>query len=923
MKKCLLLATGLLAFATITLSAPVSREKALKSAQEFLNSSSHAGGRRLTPAKTQLQLATPETEAYYAFNIGHNQGFVLVSGDDSTPAILGYTPQGTFDPTLMPDNLKAWLTSYEEQIAWLQANTKRSTQNAERSTADDQRSPIAPLINCHWNQTEPYNLLCPMAKDSTHCATGCTATAMAQVMFYYRMPKATTETLPAYTTGNLKANIEEKGITTIDWENMMPVYDGSQTATADTAVATLMSLCGQSIKVDYNKTTGGDPSEIAGALRRYFGFAPSTHFIQRDNYLLQQWEDIIYNELAENRPVLYGGNSTGGGHEFIVDGYDNDGYFHINWGWGGNCDGYYLLTVLNTNSNEGIGASSTSDGYSFNQDAVIGITPYDELPAASSLMTINNIGIHGDETTFSRQADGGFHPFVKASLFNLTGEQGTFNLGLLVIDSEGNIRETYPVRKMTIPANIGYPTLNFGDQSLKFKDLPDGTYTIAIGCAREDQAADTQADLAPCLGTINFAIRAHLAGNSLTLQMPTIDLTGTINAQETAAEGQPFDLDITMTNNGTNFSRDVYIRIDGKQKGGFRMEIGQGETATYTFNIPSATQGEKKVELAYQDNNYQYVSIATATITVLPPSTPEQPVEEEPQLSFTMNIKGLNDTGTLTKNRATVNLEITNNGKSTFSGLAGAMLLLGEGTSYSTLDYIINDVSIPSKETLTLTLNFKDLPDNANFILMSMYVYQGKANYGNDIFFNTHFDGTTEEEQEDEANLDISIQLASLNSQPSTSNAQIPTLNTPMAKGFITITNESEDLTYNDKLWIWLNGQQETVNVCILPGETQKVYYAFDGLEDLTTYTLEVNHVKRSAPQVELAETTLTFHTNFYDTPELPSQDYNQDGKVDHQDIAYLIEAIATSETGPRMFNIADIILVIQNIEETTNTTEE
>ena len=144
-----------------------------------------------------------------------------------------------------------------------------------------------------------------------------------------------------------------------------------------------------------------------------------------------------------------------------------------------------------------------------------------------------------------------------------------------------------------------------------------------------------------------------------------------------------------------------------------------------------------------------------------------------------------------------------------------------------------------------------------------------------------------------------------------------------MAKGFITITNESEDLTYNDKLWIWLNGQQETVNVCILPGETQKVYYAFDGLEDLTTYTLEVNHVKRSAPQVELAQTTLTFHTNFYDTPELPSQDYNQDGKVDHQDIAYLIEAIATSETGPRMFNIADIILVIQNIEETTNTTEE
>ena len=110
-------------------------------------------------------------------------------------------------------------------------------------------------------------------------------------------------------------------------------------------------------------------------MRQYFNYDKGTRAIFRSYYSIEQWENMVYDELKSNRPVPYAGQSGSGGHSFVVDGYDGNGLFHLNWGWGGMCDGYYRLSVLNPFNNSGIGSASGLMGYSFMQEAVIGVQP--------------------------------------------------------------------------------------------------------------------------------------------------------------------------------------------------------------------------------------------------------------------------------------------------------------------------------------------------------------------------------------------------------------------------------------------------------------------------------------------------------------------------------------------------------------------
>ena len=384
----LLLAVSL-ALSFQTVANPITRQQAQQNALVFMQDR----GKSISMSSLRhapMRSAQPdELRPYYVFNIGDNQGYVIASGDDCAYAVLGYSDEGSIDLNNLPCNLQAWLDGYAQQIQYLQEHGVTASR-APRET--DNRPAIAPMLTCQWNQYSPYNMYCPIDPViGRQCVTGCVATAMAQVMYYYRdrSVNQTTYEIPAYTTKTRGINIDAiPAGSMIDWDNMIDSYNSGNypTETQKQAVGNLMKYCGTAVEMDYSSNGSGSTNYRAmRALQRYFNYSIKARFIRRSGYITsseetpfysdEEWEEIIYNELANSRPVLYDGYDqvTLSGHAFVCDGYDGNGYYHMNWGWGGLHDGYYLLSAFDS---EDGGLS----GYVSQQDVVIYAEPRASLP---------------------------------------------------------------------------------------------------------------------------------------------------------------------------------------------------------------------------------------------------------------------------------------------------------------------------------------------------------------------------------------------------------------------------------------------------------------------------------------------------------------------------------------------------------------
>ena len=379
MKKTILLVLCL-TLAVVVNAGDVTPKQALQQAQSFLQQRVTSGKNRSQSA-SELKMAG-RISGLYVFNATGDNGYVIVSNDDRTESVLAYSDSGCLDVDNMPDNMRAWLQGYADEIAWLDANGYQPTASNTPRRASAVKPSIAPLMKTHWNQDAPYYNLCPYYKGNSynttggdgyaHCATGCVATAMAQAMYYTQWPTAATAAIPAYTWSRGGVELAELPATTFDWANMQLSYAGTETYEQNTAVATLMRYCGQSLQMNYGPSSSASTPDMPNALKTYFDYASTTQYLERNLYTYANWIDLIYHELAENRVVVYRGSSSGGGHAFICDGYDGEDYFHFNWGWGGTSDDYYRLSVTNP-YDQGIGGSSTKDGFWIGQGAVVGI----------------------------------------------------------------------------------------------------------------------------------------------------------------------------------------------------------------------------------------------------------------------------------------------------------------------------------------------------------------------------------------------------------------------------------------------------------------------------------------------------------------------------------------------------------------------
>ena len=377
-----------------------------------------AASAKVAPRMSVSSAVSPSATCYYVFANGEDKGFTIVSGDDRMPEVVGYSAQGTYDPDHLPANYVGFMKAYQETVeALLKGDaqvsgglTEARQWRAERASS----AAVAPLLGgIKWDQREPYNNRCPLYKGTNRSVTGCVATAMAQVMMYYQYPKKLKSTIEGYTTKTYKINVPNiYSGATYDWDNMLPDYSKSDYSSAQAdAVAKLMYHCGAAVKMDYGPSSGANVTPTI--LATYFGYdADLMQDLTRTVFTLQQWMTLIDNELKAKRPILYSGKSSDGGHEFVCDGSDGNGLYHINWGWGGYQDGYFDLTILQPTKG-GAGSGSAVDGYNRDCSMIIGIAPDNgkvDEPLASypQIMSINQnaqCGITWTKTTRARVSE--------------------------------------------------------------------------------------------------------------------------------------------------------------------------------------------------------------------------------------------------------------------------------------------------------------------------------------------------------------------------------------------------------------------------------------------------------------------------------------------------------------------------------------
>ena len=374
--------TLFLCFLALTANAaPIDVKEAQEIAENFFKNLPQARGKSMVPRLQPLQPLQRMRQAgdapYYVFAPADGKGFVIISGDDELPEVVGYSYNSPADGGTFPPALAAWLESFGHYIE----DVRNGHANLPAARAEEGKATIGPLLTTKWNQDMPFNGL--LANDYV---TGCVATSVAQIMKYHNWPVQGEGVLEWYGNFSGEHEVVDLSTYTYDWENMLdeypvawdeagnPVPDGYNETQA-AAVATLMRDCGYAVDMSYStEGSGAVTAKAVGALFEHFKYSPGMQFRQRNVYSKETWTAMIRAELEAGRPVNYSGTSTGDnvGHSFVCDGIDGNDLLHINWGWGGLFDGFFDMDVM---APEGAGIGGGSGGYVRNQAIITGIRP--------------------------------------------------------------------------------------------------------------------------------------------------------------------------------------------------------------------------------------------------------------------------------------------------------------------------------------------------------------------------------------------------------------------------------------------------------------------------------------------------------------------------------------------------------------------
>ena len=474
--KYRLFATGVVAAALIPLTgmaAPVDGNQAIEIAMAFRKA---APGRfKTVSSSTKAEVAytakAADENCFYVINTPA-AGYTIVSADDRLPQVLGYSTTGEFDPYNIPCNMQWWLDNCRDEISrYLSSNPGNDKVRFEVPN----RMPVEPITKTTWNQDAPYNNVCPLV-GGQRSVTGCVATAMAQVMKVYNWPLRPEGTAFGFDFSGLTVDIQ--------WDKMLDSYTGSYTEEEGTAVARLMRYCGIGVNMSYSPSASGAYSfNVGPAWTNNFGYdATSLRYHLREYYSQTEWNDLVYSELAQGRPIYYSGSSSQGGHAFVCDGYAGNGYFHFNWGWGGYQDGYFLLFSLNPGSG---GIGSYDGGYNSNQSIYTGLIKRTDGVQKNQILMVGSAGIRYEKQNGVDKMLWGTEELAGLA-YNPTGYTASLYIGLRLIDV--NDRSKIYDYQMFDEA-VDLPPLN-GWRAMDFEipsSVPDGSYELYLSYRGNDE----------------------------------------------------------------------------------------------------------------------------------------------------------------------------------------------------------------------------------------------------------------------------------------------------------------------------------------------------------------------------------------------------------------------------------------------------
>lgn len=526
----------------------ISQNAALSAARKYSRTGQVAPAKNLRSDKTN-------NAPYYAFNL--EQGYVIVSGDDEMTELVGYAENGFFDAENVPPQMQLWLNGYAEYVAAVQSGKAK----ARKILLSDSPSVVVePLVTTKWNQDAPFNNFAPEYTDDNNntqrCATGCAATAMAQIMKFHNWPEQGVGhySYEHQSFGTISSNFSEH---VYDWTNMIDRYNNGEYSNVQAdAVALLMKDCGVSLNMNYGPVSGASIYSYTPAFKNYFRYSSRT--VNRSGCETAEFTRIITDELQEGRPIIYCGTGEDGGHAFVVDGYDTNYFLHVNWGWGGYSDGYFDMNYMDP---AGLGIGGGSGAFKWNQGIVLarplkdGVEPYEFIQQLCFVL-FNDVqgGIFCKQEMPANKGDD--VTILLRNTANLSGESffGSLNVG--VFDDSGAL--VTMGNEERIENNNG-ELLEFQSGRLYSVDLPmtlntagiaDGNYIVrAMSKANGDvwrKFASTD-----CLNMTVADGKVYLSAPT-----PNISMVG-IGSYDTATyKGFSFNADVTVHNSSS-------IPVDG------------------------------------------------------------------------------------------------------------------------------------------------------------------------------------------------------------------------------------------------------------------------------------------------------------------------------------------------------------------------
>ena len=569
--------------------------------------------------------AQPTADSYYVFENSDDRGFTIVSGDDRLPEIVGYSLTGSYNMSRQPDAFVYYMRSYEEmaqRVAQGDDHALSTVREAEALRASSYQQPtVAPLLgDTKWNQGWPFNAHVPMFDGTNLSATGCVATAMAQVMMYHRWPDVLKADIPAYTTSTYNLNVE--GIAAgekIDWDNMLPQYlEGQYSYDNIEAVSKLMLMCGAAVTMDYGPSSGAGVS--AYTMTHFFGYDPHTTMsVGRAGVTLEQWVDAIDNDLLAERPILYAGYSSDGGHQFVLDGTDGRGLYHVNWGWGGYQDGYFDISILNP-AKGGTGSGMAADGYNTYNSMIIGLqkdngiidTDLPDFPILSVDKWSDDS--HFNITTTRTNAQQPFTCDVRMTFGNISSDDVLgVSMAFGVKDAQGQLVPISPIETSDISAPEG--TIMYGAPYEHVFDyvFPEGR-TVIYGIYKPQGSHQwklCQQSVAP--------IVVNATTTTLTIQ-PT-PLTATLESKALFSDMES-TFDLTLTNKSDyEYCNLLYVFVNDnntKPEDMFTtlwVTVPANSTVTRSFSMPlSGGQHYLWVQTPEKQGNVDIISAQSVTV---------------------------------------------------------------------------------------------------------------------------------------------------------------------------------------------------------------------------------------------------------------------------------------------------------------------